>query len=311
MCIDHPLFAIIGVAGYIAPRHLKAIQTLGYDLIIAHDTSDSVGIIDHYFPNTYFTTDKNDFFNRIVTERIDCLTVCTPNYLHCPHTIRGLEAGVDVICEKPLTLTRNDLYRMETTQQVTGHRIWPILQLRLHPEIIKLKQAVESEKNNKIYDIDLTYITPRGKWYAASWKGDPLKSGGLTANIGIHFIDMLHWIFGPAERVTVHHAAPDCSAGFLQMKNARVRYFLSVDPKLRPSSNGGPMSPYRHMTIDGKEFDFTNGFTDLHTVSYRRIFENRGFSIDDVKASIDTLDAIRHAPVTGLIGDYHPFVRKL
>ena len=303
-------FAIIGVAGYIAPRHLIAMQSLGCDLVAAHDVFDSVGVIDKYFPKAYFTTDADDFKRRMVTDRVDYLTVCTPNSFHCTHTIMGLEAGADVICEKPLSLTPEDLLRMDECQRASGRHVRPILQLRLHPEIEGLKKLVENSRPDAIYDIDLAYITPRGNWYAASWKGDPLKSGGLAANIGIHFIDMLHWIFGPAEEVVVHHSSSDCVAGFLRLKKARVRYFLSVNPEHRPADGcDDPMAPYRHIVINGEDLDFTNGFADLHTLSYSRIFSGSGFSIDDAKDSIDTLEAIRHADVIGLTGDYHPFLK--
>lgn len=308
---SHQKFALIGVAGYIALRHLTAMQSLGYDLVVAHDIFDSVGMIDRYFPHAYFTTDLNDFKKHIVTNRVDNLTVCTPNCFHCTHTIMGLESGANVICEKPLTLASDDLSRMDACQHTTGRHIWPILQLRLHPEIEKLKQLVENSDPYTTYDIDLTYITPRGNWYAASWKGDPSKSGGLVANIGIHFIDMLHWIFGTAEKVIVHHLSLDCAAGFLQLKKARVRYFLSVNPKHSPLHESNPMSPYRHITINGKDFNFTNGFTDLHTLSYDRIFAGKGFSLDDTRDSINTLETIRQATVIGLTGDYHPLLRKL
>lgn len=304
-------FALIGVAGYIAPRHLKAIQSLGCDLVVAHDVFDSVGIIDRYFPQAHFTTDIDDFTNRIVTDSVEYMTVCTPNYLHCTHAIMGLECGADVVCEKPLALTPDDLDRMDACQRTTGRHIWPILQLRLHPEIERLKRLVENDNVRSIYDIDLTYITPRGNWYAASWKGDPLKSGGLAANIGIHFIDMLHWIFGPTEKAVVHHSSPDCVAGFLQLKKARVRYFLSVNYKHRPLPDNELMSPYRHISINGEDFNFTNGFENLHTLSYSRILAGKGFSIHDAMHSVYTLETIRRTAVTGLTGDYHPLVRKL
>ena len=304
-------FAIIGVAGYIAPRHLNAMRSLKCELVAAHDVFDSVGMIDGYFPRARFTTDANDFKKHMAAGHAEYLTVCTPNYLHCTHTIMGLEAGLDVICEKPLALTPDELRRMEACRQAAGRHISPILQLRLHPEIERLKRMVDNDPPPTIYDIDLTYITPRGSWYAASWKGDSLKSGGVVANIGIHFIDMLHWIFGPAEKVVLHRSAPDCSAGFLQLKRARVRYFLSVNADHRPVSGEKPMSPYRHLIVNGEKFDFTNGFTDLHTLSYERILAGKGFSVDDAMCAIHTLENIRKAAVSGLTGDYHPLLRNL
>lgn len=304
-------FAIIGVAGYIAPRHLNAMRSLGCDLVAAHDVFDSVGMIDGYFPRAYFTTDPDDFRKRMVADRAEFLTVCTPNYLHCTHTVTGLEAGLDVICEKPLALTPDELDRMETCSRAAGRRVFPVLQLRLHPEIERLKRMVDCDPPPTIYDVDLTYITPRGSWYAASWKGDPCKSGGVAANIGIHFIDMLHWIFGPVEKVVLHHSSPECSAGFLQLKRARVRYFLSVNAAHRPAPNDNPMSPYRHLVINGEEFDFTNGFTDLHTLSYERILAGRGFAVEDTACAVHTLDMLRKSAAVGLTGDYHPLLRNL
>ncbi len=310
LLFDSKKFAIIGVAGYIAPRHLKAMLSLKQNLVAAHDIFDSVGIIDGYYPHAYFTTEANDFRKFISTNHVDYLTICTPNHLHSEHAIMGLQSGADVICEKPLALSPDNLRQMDECQKQTGHNIYTILQLRYHPEIIRLKQLVENGDPQTIYDIDLAYITPRGKWYAASWKGDTLKSGGLIANIGIHFIDMLHWIFGKTESVTVHHSSADCSAGFLHLKKARVRYFLSINPKHRPHTADNPMSPYRNIIINGEKFDFTNGFTDLHTLSYSQILKGTGFSIKDASPAIDTLWTINHTAVSGFAGDYHPMVSK-
>lgn len=304
-------FAIIGVAGYIAPRHLKAMVSLKQDLVAAHDIFDSVGIMNGYYPHAYFTTDVNKFKTFISTNHINYLTVCTPNFLHCEHAIIGLQSGSDVICEKPLTLSPDSLRQMEKYQKQTGHCIYTILQLRYHPEIIRLKQFVESNDPQTIYDIDLAYITPRGMWYSASWKGNILKSGGLTANIGIHFIDMLHWIFGETENVTVHYSSADCSAGFLRLKKARIRYFLSINPKHRPHTTDNTMSPYRNMLINGEKFDFTNGFTDLHTLSYSKILQGKGFTIKDASPAIDTLWTINHTAVSGFKGDYHPIISEI
>lgn len=304
-------FAIIGVAGYIALRHLKAIKSLGQNVVSAHDLFDSVGVIDSYFPDAYFTTNFNSFMHSIHEDNVDYLTVCTPNYLHCPHTLAGLEAGVDVICEKPLALTCEELNRMDECRKSLGHDIWTILQLRLHPEIVKLKQAISNAGKNKFHDVDLAYITPRGRWYAESWKSDLLKSGGLVTNIGVHFIDMLHWIFGPANNVSVHYSSEDCVAGYLELENARVRFFLSINPHHKPDVTDDRMSPYRQIIVDGKCIDFTSGFTDLHRHSYFNIINGSGFSINDVKTTIYTLETIRNAGISTLNKEYHPLLYRL
>lgn len=281
-------FALVGAAGYIAPRHLQAISALGHRLITAHDLSDSVGILDRYFPRTDFTPHPDTFRDSLAQLRPDYLTICTPNYLHAQHIAWGLNAGADAICEKPLGLSPAEIDRLIQDERTSGRHVYTILQLRLHPEVAKLKKQVENAPRNKIYDIDLTYITPRGKWYAASWKGDPQKSGGLAMNIGVHFYDMLLWIFGPVERSLLHCSTPQCVAGYLQLKKARVRYLLSIDAQLalrcRPE---GPVAPYRSLRIEGREIDFSAGFTDLHTQSYRRILQNEGFTPQDTREAIN------------------------
>lgn len=304
-------FAITGVAGYIAPRHLKAMHTLGQRLVAAYDPCDSVGMIDGYYPRAAFTTREEEFRRLIAAEKIDYLSICTPNHLHTLHTIMGLEAGADVICEKPLALTRGELHRMEECRRATGGQVWTILQLRFHPEILRLKELVERGDPRKTYDIDLAYITPRGAWYAASWKGDTAKSGGVATNIGVHFIDMLHWIFGAAQGMAVHHTAANCMAGLLLLERARVRFFLSIDPDHRPRGEENPMTPYRKLTIDGEDFDFTAGFTDLHTESYRRILAGEGYSVADAHAAVETLETLRGTAATGLSGDCHPMAFEL
>ncbi len=305
-------FAMTGVAGYVAPRHLRAMRSLGHELAVAYDPSDSVGILDRYFPDADFTTDFGCFDRKIKTGGIDCLSVCTPNDLHYPQIEYGLEAGLDVVCEKPLALDPSELEAMVRLQERTGHRVRTILQLRYHPEIVRLKKRVEREAADRIYDVELTYITPRGKWYAASWKGDVRRSGGLATNIGVHFYDMLHWIFGKLERSVVHYASPDCIAGFLQLRKARVRYFLSVDPSHGPDrAPDAPMTAYRKLDIDTEEFCFSEGFTDLHTECYRDIVSGGGFGPDDARPAIETLYGIRHAVPVGLTGTYHPLAAHI
>lgn len=299
-------FAIAGVAGYIAPRHLGAIHALGHELTTAHDLSDSVGIMDRYFPGADFTTDWSSFERQLRRGAADYLTVCTPNHMHLPHTLAGLAAGAHVICEKPLGLTPGEIDRMIEAERSSGRNVRTILQLRLHPEIVRLKQAVAEGPADRVYDIELTYVTPRGRWYAASWKGDTARSGGVATNIGVHFYDMLLWIFGPVVQSRVHYAAADCIAGFLRLKRARVRYFLSIDSRHLPHTEGGGMQAYRKLSIDTEAFDFSSGFTDLHTESYRRILAGEGFGPHDARAVVALLHDIRRTVPEGLVGDYHP-----
>lgn len=301
-------FAIIGLAGYIAPRHLEAMKTLGCHLVCSHDISDSVGIIDRYFPDTRFTTDYNAFQSFINTEHVDFLSVCTPNYLHSRHSVMGMHSGADVICEKPLALSVAELDLMKKVRRETGHRIHPILQLRLHPEIMRLREMVAANSSPTVYDIDLTYITPRGAWYMSSWKGMPEKSGGLFFNIGVHFIDMLQWIFGEVRQSTVHYSEADCIAGFLMFDKARVRYLLSINRRYLPEASSSGAATYRHLSINGSDFDFSRGFTNLHTLSYEKILKGEGFSIEDAEASIDAIETIRTSRPTGLTDDFHPFL---
>ena len=304
-------FAIIGVAGYIAQRHLMAVKSLGHSVVTAHDIFDSVGIIDNYFPDARFTTDIKTFVDDMQNLKADYLSVCTPNHLHCSHTIMGLEAGADVICEKPLALTVDELNRMDACRRTTGRNVYTILQLRLHPEVIKLKKKIDTGDDDMVYDVDLTYITPRGHWYFSSWKGDKEKSGGLATNIGIHFIDMLIWIFGDASEITVHHSSNDCVAGFLNLRKAKVRFFLSINNEHKPIQTKGMMSPYRRITVNGECIDLSGGFTELHTQSYARITEGQGYSIDETKAAIRTLEIIRNTHPTPNKGERHPLVSNL
>lgn len=305
-------FALIGVGGYIAPRHLKAIKDTGNNLLSAYDKSDSVGVIDSYFPNSSFFTEQElfDRHNCKLKERgknIDFVSICTPNYLHDAHIRYGLRIGADVICEKPVTLNPWNIDALERIEQETGHKAFNILQLRLHPSIVALKERIEAQPKDKVYDIDLTYITSRGSWYYASWKGDERKSGGIATNIGVHFYDMLSWIFGDVEENVVHVSTHDRVAGFLRLKNARVRYFLSINPETLPQSvQQAGKRTYRALEIDGEEFEFSDGFTELHTKSYEEILAGRGFRISEAKNCIEIVHAIRNATPQGLRGDYHP-----
>ncbi|HEY3249809.1 MAG TPA: Gfo/Idh/MocA family oxidoreductase [Ignavibacteria bacterium] len=307
-------FALIGAAGFVAPRHLKAIKENRGNLVSTLDPNDSVGIIDSYFPDASFFTEY-ERFDRHVEKlrrkgeeyRIHYVSICSPNYLHDAHIRLALRADANAICEKPLVLNPWNADALKSLEQETGKRVFTILQLRLHPSIIELKKKIESEKKSKRYSIVLTYITPRGRWYHYSWKGDVKKSGGIATNIGVHFFDMLTWIFGRAKSNVLHYYQPDKAGGILELENADVKWFLSLDRNDLPAGN----NTYRLITMDGKEFEFSGGFTDLHTLSYKEILEGRGFCIDDAKPSIEAVYEIRNSSPVGLKGEYHPFLAKL
>jgi len=304
-------FALIGLGGYIAPRHLKAIRETGNNLVSAYDKNDSVGIIDSYFPKASFFTEQELFDrhnNWFISQgnRIDYLTVCSPNYLHDAHTRYGLRLGCDVICEKPVVLSPWNIDALEQIEQETGHKAYTIFQLRLHPSVVELKKKISEGPKDKVYDVDLTYITPRGYWYYTSWKGNVQKSGGVATNIGVHFYDMLQWVFGPVKKSVVHISSHDRVAGYLELRQARVRYFLSINGDHVPEGHSGS---YRSITVNGEQFEFSQGFTDLHTRSYEEVLAGRGFRIGEAKECIQTVYDIRHAEPIGLKGDYHPMAK--
>lgn len=308
-------FAIIGIGGFVAPRHLQAIKDTGNNLVAAYDISDSVGIIDSFFPNADFFTEQ-ELFDRHCTKiknterNIDIISVCTPNYLHDSHTRYALRLGCDVICEKPLVLNPWNIDALLRVEQETGHRVNNILQLRLHPSVIALKKKIDDGPKDKIYDVDLTYITSRGKWYYTSWKGDVKKSGGIATNIGIHFYDMLAFIFGDVQENIVHISSHDRLAGYIRFQKARVRYFLSINAKtLPPEVAAKGQRTFRAITIGDEAFEFSNGFTDLHTESYRKILAGQGFGLDEVRNCIQIVYDIRNAQPVGLVGDYHPLAK--
>lgn len=308
-------FALIGAAGFIAPRHMKAIKDTGNQIVAAVDTFDSVGVIDSYFPDADFFTEFERFDRHVDKLRrngnpLDYVSVCSPNYLHDAHIRFGLRSQADVICEKPLVLNPWNVDALKQIEEESGKRIYTILQLRLHPSIIALKNKVDADKSGKIHDIDLTYITSRGHWYYTSWKGDTQKSGGIATNIGIHFYDMLMWIFGDVKRNVVHLLEHDRASGYLELEKARVRWFLSINSDTLPDEarNNGKRT-YRLMTIDGDSFEFSDGFTDLHTDSYKHILDGHGFGLNEAGKSIKLVHEIRSAPRTGLSGDYHPFAK--
>ena len=305
-------YALVGAAGYIAPRHLKAIKETGGNLVAACDRFDSVGRLDSYFPNCSFFTELEQFDRfcyrlKEAGEPLDWLTVCTPNHTHDAFIRYGLRLGCNVICEKPVVLNPYNLDRLEEVERETGREAYTILQLRLHDRIAALKKKVEEGPADKVYDVDLTYITSRGKWYYSSWKGDIHKSGGIATNIGVHFYDMLQWIFGPVRENIVHVMSFDRVAGYLGLEKARVRYFLSINADcLPPDAVDGEKRTYRTLTIDGESFEFSQGFTELHTLSYRKILDGEGFRISEARPSIEIVSGIRHATPVGLTGDYHP-----
>lgn len=311
-------FALIGAAGYIAPRHMQAIKATGNNLVAALDINDSVGIIDSHFPDAEFFTEF-ERFDRFVdkirrageSRKIDYVSICSPNYLHDSHMRFALRSGADAICEKPLVLNPWNIDGLQDIEKDTGHKVNTILQLRVHPSIVALRERVQKGAKNGKHDVDLTYITSRGHWYLQSWKGDLKKSGGIATNIGVHFFDMLHFIFGALQGNVVHHSSDTKAAGFLEYENARVRWFLSVDVEDVPDAqrNAGQRT-FRSITVDGDEIEFSGGFTDLHTRSYEEILAGRGFGLEENRTAITTVAEIRNAPIAPLVGDYHPFLKK-
>jgi len=311
-------FALIGAAGYIAPRHMKAIKDTGNELVAALDKNDSVGVIDSYFPDACFFAEFERFDRHLEKQRqrngdkVDYVSICSPNYLHDAHIRFALRINANAICEKPVVLNPWNVEALQEIEKEQGRDVRVVLQLRHHPSIIALKQKVDSEAADKKYDIDLTYITSRGRWYLVSWKGNVEKSGGIATNIGIHFFDMLEWIFGPVQYNIVHAEEPMKAGGFLELKKARVRWFLSIDvddlPR-RPAS--GKPATYRSIKVNGKEFEFTEGFTDLHTRTYEAILAGRGFGLEDAKPAVDIASNIRRSRPIGLQGDYHPMLKGI
>ncbi|MGB4900846.1 MAG: Gfo/Idh/MocA family oxidoreductase [Saprospiraceae bacterium] len=309
-------FALIGAAGYIAPRHMKAIKETGHSLIAACDKFDSVGVIDSYFPEADFFTEFERFDRHLEKKKrqgvkTDYLSVCTPNYLHDAHIRFGLRIGADVICEKPIVLNPWNIDALQEIEKETGGRVYNILQLRLHDSIIALKNKIDDGPQDKTYDVDLTYIASRGHWYNTSWKGEISKSGGIATNIGVHFYDMLYWLFGPVQKNIVHIHQADQAGGYLEFAKARVRWFLSINADTLPDlvkSKGS--RTYRSILIEGEEFEFSEGFTDLHTRSYKHILDGQGFGIEVARPAIEIVHEIRNSSPIGLSGDYHPFIKQ-
>ncbi|WP_375241378.1 Gfo/Idh/MocA family protein [Polaribacter sp.] len=308
-------FALIGAAGYIAPRHLKAIKDTNNNLVAALDKFDSVGVMDSFFPNADFFVEFERFdrhiekLKRNQNTNLDYVSICTPNYLHDSHIRMALRRGADAICEKPIVLNPWNIEALAAIEKESQGKINTILQLRLHESIIQLKNKVDLANKKGKYDIDLTYITSRGKWYDISWKGDEAKSGGIATNIGVHFYDMLSWIFGKVQNNVVHLREKNKAAGFLEFENARVRWFLSIDENDLPKEVKEKLQrTYRSITIDNEELEFSNGFTELHTKSYQKILLNEGFGLDEVKNSIEIVHDIRNKAILQT-GEKHPFVK--
>lgn len=311
-------FALIGAAGYIAPRHMRAIKDTGNNLVAALDRFDSVGIIDSFFPESAFFTETERFdrhldkLRRKGEQKIDYVSICSPNYLHDAHIRLALRNQANAICEKPLVLNPWNVDALAEIEKESGKNIYNILQLRKHPSIIALKKKVEEGPSDKIYDLDLTYITSRGRWYFISWKGDNHKSGGVATNIGVHFFDMLTWIFGGIKKNIVHLANEDTSAGYLELDKARIRWYLSLQKDTIPeAAQKEGLATYRSILMEGREIEFSGGFTDLHTESYRDILEGKGYGIFEARKSIEIVHEIRNATPIGLKGDYHPILKTL
>lgn len=318
-------FALIGAAGYIAPRHMKAIKETGNNLVAALDPYDGVGVMDSFFPNADFFIEPERFDRHLdklrrkaltlksdINKKVDYVSICSPNYMHDSHIRLALRNDAHAICEKPIVLNPWNIDALCVIEKETEKKINTILQLRLHPVIRELKEQIEQNKVPKTYNLDLTYITSRGKWYFRSWKGDIERSGGIATNIGIHFFDMLIWIFGDVKINRVHLIRSDKAAGFLELEKARVRWFLSLDYEDIPKKikeKGG--RTYRSLVMDGKEIEFSEGFTDLHTESYRDILADKGFGLMDSKPSVAVVHEIRNAKLTGIKGDYHPMLKNL
>lgn len=310
-------FALIGAAGYIAPRHLKAIKETGNNLVAALDKFDSVGIMDSYFPKADFFVEFERFDRHVEKLKydkgihLDYVSICTPNYLHDSHIRMALRRGANAICEKPLVLNPWNIDALAHIEQETGRKINNILQLRVHPSIIALREKIQNGPKDKKYDVDLTYLTSRGHWYFTSWKGDVTKSGGIATNIGVHFYDMLSWIFGKVQQNIVHVHTHDRAAGYLEFENARVRWFLSINFDVLPTEvKAKGKTTYRSITIEGEELEFSEGFTDLHTISYKEIIAGNGYGVEDARQSIEIVHDIRNQKPIGLSGEYHPLAAE-
>ena len=311
-------FALVGAAGYIAPRHMRAIIETENELVSAYDPNDSVGIIDSISPESHFFTNFERFYEhawdlrRNPSRSIDYFVVASPNHLHRAHIAAGLRLGADVICEKPLVPTVSDLKVLKDLEVETGRRVYNVLQLRHHDAIQTLKAEVNADQRQRAFDVELTYITSRGRWYHESWKGDPLKSFGISTNIGIHFFDMLHYVFGDLVDVELHMSTPQKAAGHLRYERANVSWFLSTDANDLPDIVRGAKSTYRSVKLEGTELEFSQGFTDLHTTTYQEILRGDGFGIEDARSSVSVTEMLRTmTPIAPSTGALHPYAKHL
>lgn len=310
-------FAVIGVGGYIAPRHLKAIRDTGNRLVAAVDPKDAVGLLDQFSYDVRFFTEIERFDRHLEKLRrgpqedhVHYVTVCSPNYLHDAHCRLAMRVGADVICEKPLAINPWNLDALQEIEAETQRKVNTILQLRVHPELLKLRERIHQENSSAQHDVVLTYITSRGNWYHVSWKGQMEKSGGVATNIGVHFFDLLIWLFGPAQGIKVYHADAERMSGFIELEKARVRWFLSVDHHDLPDqAKAAQKTTFRSITVDGQEIEFSEGFTDLHTRVYEKTLAGDGFGIADARPSIDLTHRIRHAESSPFDADIHPFLK--
>ena len=311
-------FALVGAAGYIAPRHMKAIKETGNNLIAAFDPNDSVGIIDSHFPEAHFFTEFERFdrhvdkLHRSGAAALDYVSICSPNYLHDSHMRFALRSGADAICEKPLVLNPWNINALLEMERATGKNIYTILQLRVHPAIAALRERLAAEPpGGPKHEVDLEYVTSRGRWYLQSWKANPEKSGGIATNIGVHFFDMLHFLFGDLQQNVVHHVSATKAAGYLEYECARVRWFLSIDIDDVPQHlQAKGQRTFRSITMDDQEIEFSEGFVNLHTKSYEEILAGRGYGPEASRTAIEAVSQIRVATPVGLTGDYHPALKR-
>lgn len=312
-------FALTGASGYVAPRHLKAIRDSGNTLVAAVDPHDSVGILDSYFREVRFFTEFERFDRHVEKlrrqnndRRVHYVSICSPNYLHDAHCRFALRVGADAICEKPLVLNPWNIDALKELEEESGHRIYTILQLRVHPSMVELRRKLREQLSHTRKDVRLTYITSRGLWYLVSWKGQVERSGGLATNIGIHFFDILMWLFGEVKHSEVHYASSTKTGGFIELNNARVQWYLSIDADdLPPDVKEKGQATYRSITMDGEEMEFSGGFTDLHTVVYKETLAGNGFGLEDARPSIELVHGIRNADLTGIKEHSHPHIVRL
>ncbi|MDG1164047.1 MAG: Gfo/Idh/MocA family oxidoreductase [Porticoccaceae bacterium] len=310
-------FALIGASGYIAPRHLKAIKETGNNLVVAMDINDSVGVMDSHFPDAEFFTEFEEFTSfiedqKLLGQKLDYIAICSPNYLHVPHMKFALKNGIDVICEKPLVLYSKDIDVLYRYEQMYGASVNSILQLRLHPSIIELREKVAAAPKDHIFDVDLTYLTSRGKWYLKSWKGFDKKSGGVATNIGVHFYDMLHFIFGNIHHNEVHFKDERTASGYIEYERARVKWFLSIDSNNLPDNAiQGEKLTYRSIMVGDEELEFSGGFTDLHTQSYHNVLAGNGFGIEENRVAIETVESIRDTAIVEAGDKAHKLLSKV